>query len=554
MDRETGAPIPLLATDWIVSPDRLQYTFILRRGVKFHDGTDFDAQAVVTNFEHWVALPTDVRANSDQGFTQVFRHNDAAAHTAQDPSRNPSRIRRRQREREHPSTRKQVAHHAAEASATGHRCANSSRTIPFVGASTRGHRQLLRIHQGRGHPHRGAHIAPAHHRTHRGADAARPGHGLPQGAGRRAATSGGTGFPPFPPTRWAPARTTSCPGTTGSSRCAASPSTGTPRPSRPTPPPPTVVVFHEIRTPSGRLGALDREEIDGFDMVTVTGLRELVREGKLIVQRDPYSVTYLGMNRSTSGWPRTSSAGPIAHGIDRQKIIEQFYISGTKEARGFLPASLGIKPSDTYYGPDPNARQGPARILRLRRHPHPVPVPAEHLPGLPAAARAHLCRDLTAARLGRHQSLARFPWTGPTGTWPRYARGRAPGCTCWASTAATGIPTTSWARCSLPTAGNSTTTRRSSPPRCCWPAPCRPGRNASPHTKALSNTLATRPAGIAAGLPDLRTGFQRLREELPFLPGAGRSLLRCETDHLIPRLSRLQFLGRHRIKLTLPRV
>lgn len=37
---------PCLATSWEMSPDGLSWTFHLRKGVKFHDGTDFDANAV----------------------------------------------------------------------------------------------------------------------------------------------------------------------------------------------------------------------------------------------------------------------------------------------------------------------------------------------------------------------------------------------------------------------------------------------------------------------------------------------------------------------------
>ncbi|HYP60037.1 MAG TPA: ABC transporter substrate-binding protein, partial [Thermomicrobiales bacterium] len=41
---------PALAESWAVSADGLSYVFKLRSGVTFHDGTPFDAKAVVTNF------------------------------------------------------------------------------------------------------------------------------------------------------------------------------------------------------------------------------------------------------------------------------------------------------------------------------------------------------------------------------------------------------------------------------------------------------------------------------------------------------------------------
>ena len=43
--------IPQLAERWDVSPDARVYTFHLRKGVKFHDGTPFNAAAVKANFD-----------------------------------------------------------------------------------------------------------------------------------------------------------------------------------------------------------------------------------------------------------------------------------------------------------------------------------------------------------------------------------------------------------------------------------------------------------------------------------------------------------------------
>ena len=42
---------PALATDWTISDDGLEYTFNLREGVSFHDGTPFNADAVKFNFD-----------------------------------------------------------------------------------------------------------------------------------------------------------------------------------------------------------------------------------------------------------------------------------------------------------------------------------------------------------------------------------------------------------------------------------------------------------------------------------------------------------------------
>jgi peptide/nickel transport system substrate-binding protein len=51
-DPETGEFVPGLATEWSISPDGLIYSFTLRKDVVFHDGTPFDAEAVVANIDY----------------------------------------------------------------------------------------------------------------------------------------------------------------------------------------------------------------------------------------------------------------------------------------------------------------------------------------------------------------------------------------------------------------------------------------------------------------------------------------------------------------------
>ena len=73
-----GEYVPCLATEWSVSDDGLTYSFKLREGVKFNDGTDFNAQAVKlyfdnmrptlgasTNYGQLDMLTTEVTADDD---------------------------------------------------------------------------------------------------------------------------------------------------------------------------------------------------------------------------------------------------------------------------------------------------------------------------------------------------------------------------------------------------------------------------------------------------------------------------------------------------------
>src|SRR6266545_6924537 len=63
--------VPKLAESWSVSSDGRSWTFALRHGVKFHDGADFDAAAVVLNFERaaQVAHPLRGAAGADRFHT-----------------------------------------------------------------------------------------------------------------------------------------------------------------------------------------------------------------------------------------------------------------------------------------------------------------------------------------------------------------------------------------------------------------------------------------------------------------------------------------------------
>ena len=62
-----GNVIPWLATSWEVSPDGLVWTFKLRKGVMFHDGTELDAYTVKANVDRWINPKVKVPTRSQLG-------------------------------------------------------------------------------------------------------------------------------------------------------------------------------------------------------------------------------------------------------------------------------------------------------------------------------------------------------------------------------------------------------------------------------------------------------------------------------------------------------
>ncbi|MFN2467804.1 MAG: ABC transporter substrate-binding protein [Gaiellaceae bacterium] len=64
---------PGLATSWKASKDAKTFTFNLRRGVKFHDGTPFDAKAACYNFDRWYNFPAPLQsASASYYYNTVF--------------------------------------------------------------------------------------------------------------------------------------------------------------------------------------------------------------------------------------------------------------------------------------------------------------------------------------------------------------------------------------------------------------------------------------------------------------------------------------------------
>ncbi|WP_395308705.1 ABC transporter substrate-binding protein [Mycobacterium sp. AMU20-3851] len=69
-ERPDGSVVPWLADSWEVSPDGLTYTFKIKQGVKFHDGTPLDAEAVHANFVQILDPATE--SLTDAGYLRPY--------------------------------------------------------------------------------------------------------------------------------------------------------------------------------------------------------------------------------------------------------------------------------------------------------------------------------------------------------------------------------------------------------------------------------------------------------------------------------------------------
>jgi len=71
-EKEGDQIVPCLAESWKSSEDGLTWVFKLRQGIKFHDDTVFNAQAVVFNFQRWMDIDNTYHNGSFSYWNYIF--------------------------------------------------------------------------------------------------------------------------------------------------------------------------------------------------------------------------------------------------------------------------------------------------------------------------------------------------------------------------------------------------------------------------------------------------------------------------------------------------
>ena len=293
----TADPAPLLAEEWETSEDGLSTTFQLKEGVKFHDGTDFNAEAVCANFDRWYNW-TGLAASEAMGYYyyKLFRGYADSPETAVYKSCTPDGDSTVTIELNQPfagfvpalslpaiSMQTPAAPEEFEADAVG-----GTAEAPTLSEYAKGH---------------------------------------PSGTG------------PFKFDEWAPGEQLTLAynedywGEKGQIN---------------------EIIFRVIDDPTARRQALESGAIDGYDLVGPADSKALEDAGYKMVSRPPFTVLYLAFNQAIAELQDPKVREALSYAVDKEALISQVLPEGTEVATQFIPDVVnGWNPDVTTYEYDP---------------------------------------------------------------------------------------------------------------------------------------------------------------------------------------------------------
>jgi peptide/nickel transport system substrate-binding protein len=273
----TADPAPLLATEWEVSEDGLTYEFTLEEGVKFHDGTDFNGEAVCANFDRWYNAPESAQDPSLTYYYGALMRGFATGPTADA---------------------------ALYKSCTpGEGTATIELTEPFAGFVSALSLPAFSMQ------------SPTALEKYQDDAAANP-------TTTEYSTAQPTGTGPFKIDSWD--RGTQVNLVKNEDYWGEQASLDE-------------LIFVGIGDTKARATALENGEIDGYDLVGPADIAPLEEAGFQIVNRDAFNVLYLGMNQAQKPLDDPLVRQAIAHAIDKEAVINASMPEGTPAAINFMP-------------------------------------------------------------------------------------------------------------------------------------------------------------------------------------------------------------------------
>ncbi len=288
----TTQVVPLLATSWSASKNGLHWTFNLRPGVKFQDGTAFNAAAVCFNFNRWYNFPGPLQNSAVTYYwNTVFGgfHHPAAGN---------------------PGPAKSLYKSCTVNNARIVTLNLTRRSSSFLGA-------LALTNFGMASP-----AALVKYKADAGSVDS-------NGVFHPTGTFGtqhpiGTG--PYMLKTWQVGNKL---------EIDANPLYWGPKPKL------QRIIFRPIADNAARLQALQSGEIQGYDLVDPQDIGTVQSNANLkILNRPAFNVGYVGMNQSIPPMNNLKVRQAVAYGLDRATVVSKFYAGRGQVATEFLPPSL----------------------------------------------------------------------------------------------------------------------------------------------------------------------------------------------------------------------
>ena len=115
------------------------------------------------------------------------------------------------------------------------------------------------------------------------------------------------------------------------------------------------LIFRPISDNAARLQALQNGEIQGYDLVEPQDVKTIEGDSNLqILDRPAFNVGYVTINQKVKPFDQIEVRQAVAAGLDRQSVVDQFYGGRGEVAKEFMPPSLeGYADDVTEYTYDP---------------------------------------------------------------------------------------------------------------------------------------------------------------------------------------------------------
>jgi peptide/nickel transport system substrate-binding protein len=127
------------------------------------------------------------------------------------------------------------------------------------------------------------------------------------------------------------------------------------------------IIVRPISNNTARLQALQTGEINGYDLVAPQDMPTIRSNNNLrLINRPPFNVAYVTINRAKPPMNNVLVRRAVAHGLDRAGVVRSFYANRAVVAHGFLPPAIpGYEPGVRKYPFNPETSKSLLRQAGL---------------------------------------------------------------------------------------------------------------------------------------------------------------------------------------------